>query len=117
MTALEPLVDLERPQVVVVGDVDSTLACALVAANPAALVAHVEAGLRSRDRSMPEEVNRTATDRDPSHQVYLVGTPWSVASSPTSRAPCVRWCRTTAPTGSVWLKGWRLKCRPKEGSL
>jgi UDP-N-acetylglucosamine 2-epimerase (non-hydrolysing) len=64
MTAFEPLVDELAPDaVVVVGDVNSTLACALVAAKAGPLVAHVEAGLRSRDWSMPEEVNRVATDR------------------------------------------------------
>jgi UDP-N-acetylglucosamine 2-epimerase (non-hydrolysing) len=64
MTAFEPLVDELRPDlVVVVGDVNSTLACALVAAKYGCLVAHVEAGLRSRDWSMPEEVNRVVTDR------------------------------------------------------
>jgi UDP-N-acetylglucosamine 2-epimerase (non-hydrolysing) len=64
MTAFEPLVEQLRPDlVVVVGDVNSTLACALVAAKHGSLVAHVEAGLRSRDWSMPEEVNRVVTDR------------------------------------------------------
>jgi len=64
MTSFEPLVDEVRPEVViVVGDVNSTVACALVAAKAGSRVAHVEAGLRSRDWSMPEEVNRVATDR------------------------------------------------------
>jgi UDP-N-acetylglucosamine 2-epimerase (non-hydrolysing) len=64
MTSFEPLIDkLEPDVVIVVGDVNSTLACALVAAKAGPLVAHVEAGLRSRDWSMPEEVNRLATDR------------------------------------------------------
>ena len=64
MIAFEPLLEKLRPDVViVVGDVNSTLACALVAAKDGARVAHVEAGLRSRDWDMPEEINRVLTDR------------------------------------------------------
>ena len=64
MVAFEPVVDELCPDVVVVvGDVNSTLGCALVGAKAGAMVAHVEAGLRSRDWSMPEEVNRVVTDR------------------------------------------------------
>lgn len=64
MKAFEPVVLKERPDwVVVVGDVNSTLACALVCAKLNIKVAHVEAGLRSRDRSMPEEINRVLTDQ------------------------------------------------------
>jgi UDP-N-acetylglucosamine 2-epimerase (non-hydrolysing) len=60
----EPVIDAERPQVVlVVGDVNSTLACALVAAKKPVRLVHVEAGLRSRDRTMPEEINRVVTDQ------------------------------------------------------
>ncbi len=64
MEAFEPVVEKHRPDwVVVVGDVNSTLACALVANKLGVRVAHVEAGLRSRDRSMPEEINRALTDQ------------------------------------------------------
>jgi UDP-N-acetylglucosamine 2-epimerase (non-hydrolysing) len=57
------LVQQDRPDMVVVaGDVNSTVACALVAAKEGISVAHIEAGLRSFDRSMPEEINRILTD-------------------------------------------------------
>ncbi len=64
MKRFEPVLDAERPAaVLVVGDVNSTLAAALVSAKKEVPVVHVEAGLRSYDRSMPEEINRVLTDR------------------------------------------------------
>lgn len=63
MVAFEELCQAERPDVVlVVGDVNSTLACSIVAKKLNIPVAHVEAGLRSGDMAMPEEVNRLVTD-------------------------------------------------------
>ena len=63
MIAYERLVAEQRPDwIIVVGDVNSTAACAMVGAKTGVPVVHLEAGLRSRDRTMPEEINRLVTD-------------------------------------------------------
>ena len=64
MKRIEPAMDEHKPScVLVVGDVNSTLACTLVAVKKGVPVVHVEAGLRSWDRRMPEEINRVLTDQ------------------------------------------------------
>ena len=64
MKRFEPVLDASPPRaVLVVGDVNSTIACALVAVKKGIPVIHVEAGLRSGDRGMPEEINRILTDQ------------------------------------------------------
>jgi len=64
MTRLEPVVAEQKPDIVLVyGDVNSTMATALVCAKLGLRVGHVEAGLRSFDRTMPEEINRLVTDQ------------------------------------------------------
>jgi UDP-N-acetylglucosamine 2-epimerase (non-hydrolysing) len=64
MRRFEPVVDRHQPSaVLVVGDVNSTIACGLVAVKKGVPVIHVEAGLRSFDRAMPEEINRVLTDQ------------------------------------------------------
>lgn len=85
MIAFEQCLLEHQPDlVIVVGDVNSTVACALTAVKMGIDVAHVEAGLRSGDRSMPEEVNRIATDAicniafvtEPSGQQHLLREGW-----------------------------------------
>lgn len=64
MRRFEPVLDAHNPScVAVVGDVNSTLACSLVAVKKGVPVVHIEAGLRSYDRAMPEEINRVLTDQ------------------------------------------------------
>ena len=64
MRRFEPILEQQPPHaVLVVGDVNSTIACALVAVKKGIPVVHVEAGLRSYDRTMPEEINRVLTDQ------------------------------------------------------
>jgi UDP-N-acetylglucosamine 2-epimerase (non-hydrolysing)/UDP-GlcNAc3NAcA epimerase len=78
LSALEPVVGEEKPDAVIVyGDTNSTLAGALAGAQADVPVAHVEAGMRSFDRSMPEELNRVLTD----HAASLLLCPSEVAVS------------------------------------
>ncbi len=64
MKRFEPVLDREQPAaVLVVGDVNSTIACGLVASKKQIPLIHVESGLRSYDRAMPEEINRVLTDQ------------------------------------------------------
>ena len=63
MERFETVCDTEKPgAILVVGDVNSTMACSLVAAKKGIKIIHVEAGIRSFDRTMPEEINRLVTD-------------------------------------------------------
>jgi UDP-N-acetylglucosamine 2-epimerase (non-hydrolysing) len=107
MLRFEPLLDEDRPDVlVVVGDVNSTIACALVAVKKGIPVAHVEAGLRSFDRTMPEEINRLLVDAI--SDVLLV----------TERSGMENLAREGVDPARVFLTGnvmidTLLRCRPK----
>lgn len=94
MKGFEPVIDKYNPAcVVVVGDVNSTLACALVASKKNIKVAHIEAGLRSFDRSMPEEINRVLTDQI-SDRLYT-----------TERSAEVNLLRESIPAHKIYFSG------------
>jgi UDP-N-acetylglucosamine 2-epimerase (non-hydrolysing) len=131
ISRFESVVADQQPDLVLVyGDVNSTVACALVCAKLLVSVAHVEAGLRSFDRTMPEEVNRLLTDQisdllftpssDADENLLREGIPltWTIrafyANSWTcfARSPTVCPCfflSIPAPVNASQTSGWR-KC-------
>jgi UDP-N-acetylglucosamine 2-epimerase (non-hydrolysing) len=126
MRRFEPVLFAEQPDaVVVVGDVNSTAACALTAAKLCIPVAHVEAGLRSFDRTMPEEINRIVTDSlsdflftteasandnlrhegHPAGHIFFVGN---------VMVDSLVWCRGLASRSTI-VERLRLPCRDTNG--
>lgn len=125
MERIEPVLVEARPGVVVVyGDVNSTAAAALVSAKLGFTLAHVEAGLRSRDRSMPEEINRLVTDQ----LADILYTPSEDADDnlraegvPEARIVCVgnvmidTLVRLLPEAESEWERRWRGHVPPRYG--
>ena len=92
LAALEPvLTELDPTLALVYGDTNSTLAGALAAAQAGMPVGHVEAGMRSFDRSMPEELNRVLADHASDLLRARPRPPWRTSSTRGSRGRCIWW--------------------------
>ena len=95
LEAIAPVLAAEEPELVIVpGDVNSTLAAALACAHLQIPLAHVEAGLRSYDRSMPEEVNRFLTDQVRSSSSRIRRRPMATWPPRASTGPVSGWWAT-----------------------
>jgi UDP-N-acetylglucosamine 2-epimerase (non-hydrolysing) len=118
MIRLEPIVLERQPDIVLVyGDVNSTVSTALVCAKLGVRIGHVEAGLRSFDRTMPEEINRLVTDQladmlftpsedgdenllregVPAEKIFRVGNPLADGAENWDRRPAGAVCSGRAP--------------------
>ena len=107
LAALEPLLAAERPDVVLVyGDTNSTLAGALAGAQAGVPVAHVEAGMRSYDRTMPEELNRVLADHAAVAAAVLVRARGRDAAARAGRRARSWWSVTSWSTSRIcWRRG------------